>query len=235
MWNYLYLILNIVTLIFPLLWSFEAKIAYSKKWYALFPSILVTAIIFLAWDEWFTEMGVWGFNVQYLTGIYLGSLPLEECMFFIVVPFSTIFIYEVLNYYLPKDYLKPYAKVITVFLIAGLLIMAMLNMDKWYTGVNFFFVAIILSVHLYLHSDRFLGRFYLFYLVHLIPFSLFNGTLTGAFTQDPVVFYDDLENLGVRVFTIPVEDFFYSMGLMLMNISIYEWIKLRKTITSSVS
>ncbi|WP_200975014.1 lycopene cyclase domain-containing protein [Echinicola sp. 20G] len=228
----LYLILNIATLLFPLLWSFESKVSYAKKWFALFPAILFTAALYLIWDQWFTEMGVWGFNERYLTGVYLGSLPLEECLFFIIVPFSTIFIYEVLQFYFPPKPKTKITKGITFLLIGVLIIIGILNLDKWYTCVNFTLVALLLTLHYYFFKDKILGRFYVFYLVHLIPFLLFNGTLTGAFTPEPVVFYDDAENLGLRIFTIPVEDFIYSMGLMLMNISIYEKIKQRKTIQS---
>ncbi|GAB3653131.1 hypothetical protein GCM10028791_23030 [Echinicola sediminis] len=233
--SYLYLILNLGTLILPLLWSFESKVGYARKWYALFPAIVITALVYIAWDEWFTEMGVWGFNEKYLTGLYLMNLPLEECLFFFIVPFSTIFIYEVLNYYFPGDHLKRYAKMITYFLIGLFVVVALMNLDKWYTGVNFFIVAILLCVHYYFFSDKLIGRFYFFYLVHLIPFLLFNGALTGAFTSDPVVYYDDMENLGIRIITIPIEDFVYSMGLMLMNVSIYEKIKQRKTMSRAVS
>lgn len=230
--KYLYLILDIATLLLPLLWSFESKINYYKKWFALFPAILITSLVFVIWDEWFAVMGVWGFNPRYLIDVYLGSLPLEECLFFLIVPFSTLFIYEVLQYYVKKDYLASKAKVLTFALLGILVLGGILNLDKWYTSVNFLFVAMLLLFHYYYFGTKILGRFYLFYLVHLIPFLLFNGALTGAFTPEPVVFYDNAENLSIRIITIPIEDFIYSMGLMLMNISIYEKIKEGKTIMS---
>lgn len=231
--RYLYIMLNIVTLIFPLLWSFEPQIAYAKKWHALFPALLATASVFLVWDEFFTAMGIWGFNDNYLIGIYVMSLPIEEWMFFLIVPFSSLFIYEVLNYYLSKDYLKPYTKALTLSLLGTFLLAGIYNLDKLYTSWVFFFAFGILALHYYLFSGRVLGRFYIFYLVHLIPFLLFNGTLTGSFTADPVVFYDDMQNLGIRIFSIPLEDFIYSMGLMLTNITLFEMLLKRKTISAS--
>ncbi|WP_186757051.1 lycopene cyclase domain-containing protein [Echinicola salinicaeni] len=228
--KYLYLALNLATLLLPLLWSFESKVHYYKKWFALFPAILTTALLFIVWDEWFTTMDVWGFNPRYLTGIYLGSLPFEECLFFLIVPFSTLFIYEVLQYYLEKDYLAKIARPFTLVLVIVLVLLGLMNLERWYTSVNFLFVAVLILVHYYYFGLRILGRFYLFYLVHLIPFLLFNGALTGAFTPEPVVSYDNAENLGLRIITIPIEDFIYSLGLMLMNISIYEKIKEGKTI-----
>lgn len=46
--------------------------------------------------------------------------------------------------------------------------------------------------------------------------------LTGSLIDAPIVWYNDAENLGIRIFTIPVEDVFYGMGLVLLNILLTE-------------
>ncbi len=223
--KYYYLLLILLTLIFPLIWSFEPKIQYAKKWFALFPAIFITMVFFVCWDQWFTHLEVWSFNERYLLGIYWGSLPLEECLFFVVVPFSTIFIYEVMRYYWPGDPFREWAKSITWILVILFLVIAATHWDKWYTCINFLTCAFILVAHLVLFKERLMGKFFLFYLIHLIPFLLVNGALTGAFSEEAVVMYNPGEILGLRILTIPIEDFVYSMSLMLMNITIYEGIK----------
>jgi lycopene cyclase domain-containing protein len=60
--------------------------------------------------------------------------------------------------------------------------------------------------------------------VALIPMAFVNGILTG----NPVLIYDDAENLGIRIGTIPFEDFFYNLLYMTWMISLYEWYKLRE-------
>jgi lycopene cyclase domain-containing protein len=70
-----------------------------------------------------------------------------------------------------------------------------------------------------------MGRFYLAYAVILIPFFIVNGILTGSFIEQEVVWYNNEENLGVRIGTVPVEDIFYGMLLILMNVVIYEWLQ----------
>ncbi|MDN3669236.1 lycopene cyclase domain-containing protein [Echinicola jeungdonensis] len=223
--QYYYLLLILLTLMFPLAWSFESKIQYYKKWFALFPAIFITTFFFIGWDQWFTYLEVWSFNEQYLIGKQWGNLPLEECLFFVVIPFSTLFIYEVMRYYWPRDPFRNWVKEITWTLALLLIVIAVFNWDKLYTRVNFLTCAIILMGHYLMFKKKHLGLFFVFYLIHLIPFLLVNGALTGAFSVEPVVIYNPKEVLGIRVFTIPIEDFVYSMGLMLMNISFYEGIK----------
>lgn len=226
--KYLYLLLILFTISFPLVRSFEPKIQYAKKWYALFPAILITGTLFVIWDHWFTVLGIWEFNPRYNLGIYILDLPIEEWMFFIVVPFSCIFIYEVLNYFVKKDILGGIAKPLTFILILSFIGIGLINLDKTYTSVNYPIAAAALTIHFLFLGTKYLGRFYLTYLVHLIPFTIMNGILTGLFIEEPVVIYNNLENLSIRFFTIPVEDFVYSMTLLLINISIYEAIKNRK-------
>ena len=72
-----------------------------------------------------------------------------------------------------------------------------------------------------------MGKFYRFYFWHLIPFFIVNGILTGTGIDQEVVWYNNTENLGIRMGTIPVEDSLYSLSLMLMNITILEYLKAR--------
>ncbi|WP_143959188.1 lycopene cyclase domain-containing protein [Litoribacter populi] len=220
--KYLYLIINLLTISVPLIRSFEPRINYAKKWKALFPAMGLTAAVFIIWDHFFTEIGVWGFNSTYLLDVFIFSLPLEEWMFFFTVPFACIFIYEVLNYFVPKDYFKNFSQPLTLTLIAVFILVGFWNLDKWYTGLNFLFAAAVLTAHLGVFGTKHLGRFYLAYLVHLVPFLIVNGILTGSWIEEPIVWYNNAENLGIRLGTIPLEDTVYSMSLLLMNISIYE-------------
>ena len=63
------------------------------------------------------------------------------------------------------------------------------------------------------------------YGLHLIPFILINGVLTGAWTPAPVVWYHEEAILGLRVATIPLEDFLYALLLFMMLVAGYEFFK----------
>jgi lycopene cyclase domain-containing protein len=218
---YIYLYLNIFTILFPLLLSFDKKVAFYRNWPALLPAILVNAALFIVWDVQFTKNGIWGFNEEYLTGIYLFNLPLEEVLFFITVPYACVFIYDVLNAYIARDLLQPYVKTIALGLMVVLPAIAVFNMAKWYTSITFMLLAILHLVHLRYFGTRYLGRFYLAYLVHLLPFLIVNGVLTYL----PVVWYNDNYNLGLRLVSIPIEDTMYSMLMLLLTISVYEGLR----------
>ncbi|PRY12717.1 lycopene cyclase domain-containing protein [Pontibacter ummariensis] len=223
---YIYLYLNIFTILFPLLLSFDRRVAFYKSWPALFPAILLNAVVFIAWDAFFTDLGVWGFNEAYLTGIYLWNLPLEEILFFITVPYACVFIYDVLRAYVQRDLLKPYTKGIAFFLVLALPLVAIFNIAKLYTSITFIALAILHMVHLRYFGAKYLGRFYLAYLVHLVPFLLVNGVLTYL----PIVWYNNDYNLGLRLVSIPVEDTMYSMLMLLLTISVYEGLRQRKAV-----
>ena len=114
---YIYLYLNLFTIFFPFVLSFDKRVHFYTYWKFLFPAMAVNALIFIFWDSYFTSIGVWSFNPDYLLGIYLFGLPLEEILFFITVPYACVFIYETLNAYIKKDYLQPYANWFTLGLL----------------------------------------------------------------------------------------------------------------------
>ncbi|CAN5239390.1 hypothetical protein BH09BAC3_BH09BAC3_24070 [soil metagenome] len=225
--KYYYLLLDIGSILFPLLFSFHPLENFSKKWKYLWPAILIPAVIFIAWDSWFTTLGVWGFNPRYLTGIYFFNLPLEEVLFFICIPYACVFTYTAVNFFKKSEPSADNGLRITTALIVGLTALGIKYYSQWYTTVTFLATAAFLLFLILIIKPTYLGRFYFAFIFILIPFFIVNGVLTGTGLEEPVVWYNNSENLGIRMLTIPVEDTFYGMLLLLMNVSIFEGLQRR--------
>ena len=219
--QYLYLFLNIFAISVPLIYSFDKRAYFYRTWGALGVSTLITGAFFIIWDVIFTSQGVWGFNPRYLIGLDLLNLPIEEWLFFITIPYACVFTYKVLGYYWPMQKLSRVGRPISMAILVMLMLIALFNIDRIYTSVTFLLLSALLTYHIIRNHD-YMGLFYASYAVILVPFFLINGILTGSFIEDQVVWYNNYENLSLRMGTIPVEDTWYGMLLILMNITIYE-------------
>jgi lycopene cyclase domain-containing protein len=220
--KYLYLSINLLSVAVPFLFSFYPKANFSKKWRYVLPAIAISGLFFIIWDIVFTHLGVWGFNPKYISGVYVLWLPLEEILFFFCIPYACIFTYFALNYLIEKDHLFPHQELITSVLIFLLLILGGYFMHNLYTGVTFMMTALFLALIMLKLRTRFMGRFYFAFGVILLPFLIVNGILTGSFIDEPVVWYNSEENLGIRLGTIPIEDVIYGMLMLLIPITIAE-------------
>ena len=227
---YSYLLINLLTLAGPMARSFEPRIQFWRRWRALFPAIGLTMAFFIVWDVLYTHWGVWGFTSDYLLGLRLINLPLEEWLFFITVPYACLFIYEVLNHFIKRDPLRSVAKPIGWVLVGGGLVLVVAFWGHAYTMAATGVMVALLLLEMLVLRGEWLGRFFLAFVVSLVPFLIVNGILTGAITARPIVWYNDAENLGLRLATIPLDDFIYGLDLMLMNVMWYERLRTRAAI-----
>lgn len=223
--HYLYLTINFFSFIFPFLLSFHKKSAFYKSWKYLAWAIILPGILFVLWDEYFTQLKIWGFNPEYVTGIYIGNMPVEEILFFICIPYACVFSYFIILYLIPKDYFASCQRYISLAIIMLMSGIALFTLERLYTSVTFIALAVYLAFLEFILKAKFLGRFYFSYLFMLVPFFLVNGILTGSFIEGEVVWYDNTHNLGIRLGTIPAEDVFYGMLLLMMNVSVFEWLR----------
>ncbi len=223
--KWLYLLVNFCTVIIPVLFSFHPKLYFYKNWKAFFIANAVVAFIFVLWDLVFTHIGVWGFNPDYISGIYFFNLPIEEILFFICIPYACVFTYHCLNLFFKIEWSVKTENIVAYSLIVLLFIFGIYFYGKLYTASTFISLAITLFIIKYFFKSNWLSRLLCIYPVLLIPFFIVNGILTGSGLPQPVVWYNDAENLGIRLVTIPVEDIFYGFELILLNVFLYEYFK----------
>ena len=211
----------LLSLAYPLAQSFERRIYYYKKWKVLLTSILLMMLLFIPWDIWFTHWSVWQFNNDYICGLKLFLLPIEEWLFFIIIPFACVFIHEVLNYFFNKE-LEPSAYVkISLLLALILAFSSVIWSDKLYTLVCFSLTSVSLFI-LSIYKPRWIGSFFRTYIISLIPFLIINGFLTGSFNETPIVSYSSNHIIGIRIMNIPIEDSIYCLLMLLIVIAVYE-------------
>lgn len=209
----------------PFALSFDKKVAFFKEWKFVFLATIAVAIPFLVWDEFFTQWGVWGFNPKYLMGIYFGHLPLEEVLFFVVIPYNFIFILKVVEAYFPNRNKKTIAPYFAFVVMISALFWVLLYGSNNYT-ISASFTSILLTV--IFRKRLWFQDFTWAYLLCLIPFFIVNGVLTGAVTPAPIVWYSAEHIIGWRMITIPFEDLYYNYSLLLPLTGLYFYFKNRK-------
>lgn len=218
----LYLLVDLGAIAVPLLATFHPKIRLYRHWKALWLAILIAAVPFIIWDSYFTKIGVWGFTPQYLTGFGLFGLPIEEILFFICIPYACMFTYYCFRLW--KGYLQLRAtQTVTWIFIILCLILGLAGAGRYYTSSALSWLAIFLVYLKWQAKPKWLGLFYYSHQFLFIPFFIVNGILTGTGPEKPVVWYNNAENLGVRFLTIPIEDVFYGLLLLLLNAFLFEY------------
>jgi lycopene cyclase domain-containing protein len=198
---------------------------FIKHWKAVFLSLILVSIVFLIWDAIFTANGVWGFNPDYHLNFLLFGMPIDEWMFFICIPYASIFIHYSLEYFKPNLLIsEKITKFITVIFMLILVPVILMNTDKAYTFVNYIFLVFVLLMGFFF-GIKYLQRFYISFLIILVPFFIVNGVLTGTGIDEPVVWYNNAENLGIRLLTIPIEDIGYAFTMIFGNVLLIEKFK----------
>lgn len=217
--KYYYLLIDFFTILFPFLLSFDKKVAFYKSWPQILKGLIIGGIIFLVWDHYFTINGIWSFNEHYITGLKLGSLPIEEVLFFLLIPYSCLFIWHCVEAYFPKTIgLSKFSKIFWFAVFVLCIVIVSTYPDRLYTQITFKLLGLICLVFL-VRPKAWHSSFIIGYLISLVPFFIVNGLLTSI----PIVQYNDQENVNFRWWTIPFEDSFYMLGLLMLNAWVAKW------------
>jgi lycopene cyclase domain-containing protein len=226
---YTYLLVNFLTVIICFVFSFHPKIRFDQHFRAFLSSSVLVALFFIVWDVWFTKWGVWWFDDDYLIGIRLLGLPVEEWLFFLCIPFSSVYTYFCLNKFFNLQWADPFGKFWVAAILLLCLFAAIFFYDKTYTVVTALVTGAALIFLQYIAKVSWIGRASFVYLVLMFGFIPVNGVLTGTGLESPVVNYNPDGILNLRVLTIPVEDFVYGYALILLDIYFFTLFQKKKT------
>ena len=138
------------------------------------------------------------------------------------VPFACLFTWEVLKGYFANPTLPRLARVgrlLHLLIPAGVILFVL---GKEYTGLALLALGLVAVLDRLLHTNIFRQKLtYPFLAISTAFMLIFNGYLTAR----PVVLYGESYQLGLRIFTIPVEDFVYGYALLLLCLVVFERLK----------
>lgn len=214
--KFTYSLILFFTIIICFIASFDRRIKFNQHFGAFIKSATIVSIPFIAWDIYFTSINVWWFNTDYTLGIVFAGLPIEEILFFFFIPFSCVFTYYTIDKYYKWEILAAFNNLIVFVSIIILSVVALLNTDKIYTLVT---AIVTVATLIYLHfiaPSEWITKSSLVFTLLMLGFFPVNGILTGSFIENPIVNYNPNDFLGIRMFTIPIEDAVYGYAQFLL-------------------
>lgn len=207
-----YLLFDLVILAVPLLVGAWRPAWFYHRMGAALRATLVVAVPFVVWDAAVAGRH-WWFHPAYVLGVEAFGLPVEELLFFVAVPLACLFTWETVLGAArvtapgprPLRWLYPVA-----WAMVPLGLVVACNGQE-YTGYVLVALGVVALVDHALGVGLLLApRALVFFGVVLLLTVACNGYLTSR----PVVLYDERYALGLRLFTIPVEDFVYGLALV---------------------
>lgn len=212
-----YLILNLCVIALPLLLSFDKRVSFWRKWPAAFVAIVTVGAVYIAWDSHATGAGHWAFNPAYVGDLRLAGLPVEEWLFFVTVPYACLFTYECLRVYLSPRRV-PFVRSIMIVAAVAAIVLAFLSVGKGYAFLAFSGLFLVLLFYIiFLPRIATEISFVAAMAIFFVLFAIVNSVLTGI----PIVTYDPAAITGLRIGTIPVEDFVYNFIMLAGHIAVY--------------
>ena len=213
----LYFIVLVVSLVGPLIFSLHPQIKFYKKWGSTFLSGIIVGLPFWIWDSIATLRGDWSFNNQYVWSTRIVNLPIEEVLFFIVIPFCCLFVWHLLSQKTDYKFIQ-INRQIKYFVLAILIILSIISRHKFYTSTVLLWTVLTIFIVTILQKKHFQSsKYWLWILITFVPFLIVNGILTYL----PIVEYSPLAIIGWRFVSIPIEDFVYSWCLLTLNLTVY--------------
>jgi hypothetical protein len=219
--DYWYLLILLVLAGVTLFLFIKKSIVFIMEFKYMLPAIIFSGAIFVMLKIRFLQSGLISFNENFLTGKAILALPLEEWLFLLVISFFAFSVYILVNVKF-ENFEKPnlfYA--VSILLLIGFAYEAWFSRQKLIPFFVFFLLAIYFGYTLFRNKFKpHLTKFYISYFIVAIPFFLIKIVLNAL----PVILYNNDFTLGIRLIGVPVEEFANLFLLMLINITIFEYL-----------
>ncbi len=185
------------------------------------PAVIISGVFFTVSALILSLFGVSVFNSDYVAGVRILDLPIEEILFHFILAFTGLNIYVVLNAHFPKNNLEKFSLSVSNLLLGILIAMIFFTHAKLYSVITFSVLFLSLFYVEYVSKIRFMYKFYRAYAVMLVPFCLLY-MLIGSL---PIITYRVGETINLKLGAIPFEGFFYLMNILLVSVYLFEVVK----------
>jgi lycopene cyclase domain-containing protein len=96
----LYLVVMAACLVGTLPLELVLRARVYARWRRLLLTLVPVLTVFLLWDGLAIHAGQWSY--RHLTGFRIGNLPIEEVIFFVVIPLCTLLTFEAVRRLRPQ-------------------------------------------------------------------------------------------------------------------------------------
>lgn len=223
--NFIFIGILVIILLIPVYFIFSGKTGYIKNFRYVLPAIFVSAFLFLLWDIKFTDVGIWSYKEKFTLGVFHKGLPLEQWLFYFIVPFSALFVYEFLKERRPNlDYNNVFTAVSLILLIVFAIVAYKYRL-RFYTFFCFLFAVVYFAYVIFRRQFKgHLTHFFFSYFVMLVPYLILSGFLTWS----TAVEYHQEQVLNVWIMMVPIENLVYLFLLLIINTTVYEYLAEKK-------
>jgi hypothetical protein len=184
-------------------------------------SICLTGLLFSLFAILFSTLGILSFNTNLSTGIVIAGLPIQIILLSFVIPALGLYTYRFLNTRFPNNNLEKFSLSVSNLMLGICIAFLFFGYLKLYTATTFIVVLALLLYIEYKNKLRFMYRFYRTYLVLLIPFYLGSMVLK----KQSLFVFNENASLKLYLAYLPIEAYFYFMGILLMAVYLFELFK----------
>ena len=191
----------------------------------ILPAVAFSAIIFLMINIRLAELRVFVYNPNYLSGVNWLQYPAEE---WLLLPVLSLLSFS--SYLFAKKRLTSFEKP-NLFVIISLVLLVVSGLITWFSRQKIYPFSMFTLLTIYLGYTVFRNRFkhhltsfYLAFLIMIIPFFVLRAVVFSS----QVIIPDNNYLVGISLVNMPVEEFAFLFLLMLINITIYEYLRERR-------
>jgi lycopene cyclase domain-containing protein len=220
--NYWYLLILFALAGLTMFLFLKKTIVFIMEIKYMLPAIIFSGAIFVLFNNRLFETGIIHFNINYLMGTKIYNLPVEEWLFLLIISLFAFSVYILVSVRF-ANLEKP-----NLFMGISVVLLLAFGFEAWSSRQKLvpFFIFFLLVIYFgyTLFRNRFkvhLAKFFISYLIVVVPFLIIRAIVNSL----PVILYSNDYILGLRLFNMPVEEFAYLFLLMLINITIFEYLR----------